>query len=345
MKPLFTLLFLLFAACTNALAQTTEADILKLEDQLLAAMLNNGVTELEQLVDQDLLNFNQFGERYNRASFITLFKTFKPREITHSQTKVRIAGDTAIFTTNKREVSTSAFGSAQYLHLMHVWVKRADGWKVITMQQQFDVTEGTVTPAGWRGQSGAYHLIGTDTEVKHGGNASVFLKSKFTEDRTAGTGISQVIKADAYRGKRIKLSGYVKGSVAFGVAFPWMRVNAEHEAGEVLSFDNRLSQGFFVRPDWNEFSIVLDVPEPSGTIILGFQFNGRGHVWLDDWQIEVVGKETSSTSQSPSETIQKQMALVNATTQGKQQIESAKQRLATLPAAFTNLDFETAGKP
>ena len=345
MKRIFTFLLCSFAACSFALAQTTEADILKLEDRLLAAMLNNGVAELELLADQELQNLNQFGERNDRARFLTLHKTFKPTELTHSAVKVRIAGDAAIVNGDKREVSTSNFGRPQYLHFMDIWVKRADGWKLLTRQQQFDVRDGTRTPAGWRGQSSVYHLIGTDTEVKHGGNASLFIKSKHTEDRNIATGIYQTIKADAYRGKRIKLTGYVKGSVAFGLAYPWMRVNAEHDAGEILSFDNRLGEGFFVRPDWNQFSIVLDVPEASGTVILGFQLNGRGHVWLDDWQIEIVGKDIHSTNQPGSERALKQMETMRTTAQGKQEIENAKLRLATMPTTFTNLDFETPGKP
>ncbi len=347
MKPLFTFLFLLCAACTNAVAQTTEADILKLEDRLLAAMLNNGVAELDQLTDQDLLNYNQFGERYDRARFITLFKTFKPGAITHTKGTVRIAGDTAIFTCNKREVSTSNFGQPQYLHLMHVWVKRPSGWKVITMQQQFDVTEGTVTPAGWTGESGAYFLVGTDTNVKHGGNASAFIKSKFNEERNAGTGLVQYLKADVYRGKRVRLSGWVKGTVGFGMAYPWMRVTADHQQGEWLSYDNRVGEGFVVRSDWTSFTIVLDVPERAAAISIGFVLNGRGHVWLDDWTLEVVENSVASTNQGTSEAARKRletMRTLNAAA-WQQQVEEYKKSLPSLPTAPVNLDFETAGKP
>lgn len=347
MKRLFTVLLLICAACLSGVAQSAdEQTILKLEEELHTAMLSTGLATFERLVDRDFLDVNQFGQRFDRADWITLFKTFKPGTMERSAVKVQIAGDTAHVNGKLREISTSNFGRPQYLFFLHVWVKRAEGWKLLIKQQQFDPTEGTVTPTGWMGQSNANFLVGADTETKHGGTASAFIKSKYAEGNSVlSSGLGQAIKADAYRGKRVRLSGWVKGAVAYGQAFPWMRVNAEHESGEILGFDNRLGDGFFVRPDWTSFSIVLDVPQQSATINFGFQLNGRGHVWLDDWTLEVVDASVPSTHQATSEAARKRLETMRATTQGQQQIEAMKKRLPTLPSAPVNLDFETPGKP
>ncbi len=351
MKHLITLLLCIFAACSFAFAQSAdEQAILKLEDRLRTARLNNGVAELEQLTDPDLQLVNQRSSRNNRATFLTSSKTFKPSEITHSAVKVSIVGDTAIVSGDKREITPNTMGRPQFLHFMHTWVKRAEGWKLLALQQQFDVREGTVTPAGWLGQSSVEHLIGRDTEVKRSGAASLFLKSKFAEDRIVGTGIGdtgigQAIKADAYRGKRILLTGYTKGRVEYGLAYPWLRVNAEHNEGELLSFDNRLNEGFFIRSDWNQFSIVLDVPEQAAVINFGFVLSGRGHVWLDDWELAVVEKSVPTTNQVMTEAIQKKIEAARNNPNWLKEVEGYKKALLTLPTAATNLDFETAGKP
>ncbi len=344
-RTLFALLFL-FSLSAFAFAQSTdEQTILKLDEEFRAALLKSDMATLERLTDSNLQDYNQFGQNFDRADFLTVFKTFKPR-LTYSGIKVRLAGNTAAVTGFIRELSTSNFGKDQFLQFIHVWANRADGWKLFIKQQQFDVKEGTVTPAGWNGQSNDNFLVGLDTEIKHGGTASAFIKSKYAEGgRALSAGLAQTIKADAYRGKRLRLSGYVKGSVAYGVAFPWLRVNAEHDQGEILSFDNRLSDGFYVRPDWYQFAIVLDVPEQAAVINLGFAFNGRGHVWLDDWTLETVEKSVPATNQASSEAARQRLELMNKTTQGQQIREANKKRLPTLPTAPANLDFETAGKP
>ncbi len=343
MKHVFTLVLFTFTLCAPAFAQNAdEQTLLKLDQEFITAMLKNDGAALERLTDSGYQGFNQFGQSNDRAAFLTLYKTMQTSALSTSNVKVKLAGETALVSGKQRETSTSNFGREQFLTFLHVWVRRTDGWKVLVKQQQFDPAEGTVTPTGWNGQSNANFLVGTDNEVKHGGTASAFIKSKYAEGSTAlASGLTQVIKADAYRGKRLRLSGYVKGAVAFGLAFPWMRVNAEHEFGEPLSFDNRLSDGFFVRPDWSSFAIVLDVPTQAAAISFGFQLNGRGHVWLDDWTLEVVDAGVPSTHLAASEAVRKRLDTLSQTPQGQQQLEASRQRLPTLAAAPVNLDFES----
>jgi hypothetical protein len=336
-----TITLLLLTALLPARAQSEEQTILKLEEELHAAMLSNGVATFERLVDKDFLDVNQFGQQFDRAGWITLFKTFKPGTLERSAVKVQGAGDAAHVKGKLREISTSNSGRPQFLLFLHVWIKRADGWKLLIKQQQFDHAEGTITPTGWNGTSNAYFLIGTDTAVKYSGKASAFVKSKHNETSAVSTGLSQQIKADNYRGKRLRLDGWVKGEVNSGYAHCWMRV--DDAEGEVLSFDNTLDEGNVLKPDWARFSIVLDVPEKAAVIYLGFQMVGRGQVWLDDWQLEVVGKDIASTNQVPSEARQKQMQTMRTMNraQWEQQVQAMKTRLPTLPTAPVNLDFES----
>jgi ketosteroid isomerase-like protein len=342
-RTIITLMFL-FTVCAATFAQSTdEQTLLKLDQEFITALRTNDTAALVRLTDSGYQGYNQHGQNNDRAAFLELYKTFKTSALSTHDVKVKIAGDTALVSGKQRETSTSNFGREQFLTFLHVWVKRADGWKVLVKQQAYDVAQGTITPAGWNGSSVSnnFYLVGTDTNVKHGGNASAFLQARHHENLMFGAGLGQQIKADAYRGKRVRLSGYVKGTLAYGTAFPWMRVNAEHAQGEVLSFDN-MGVAFFVRPDWSSFSIVLDVPERAAVINFGFQLNGRGQVWLDDWSLEVVDKSVPATNMPPTEQVLKMMdarRLANPE-QWRQMVEANQKALPGLPTAPVNLDFE-----
>ncbi len=326
------------------LAQTDEKTILQLEEQFRVCSVNGDVTTMARLLDEGFYGVNQFGQTRNKAGRLELYKTWKPIQQNTENLQVRFAGDNAMVTGTMREKTDGTGGKDQFLLFTHIWAKRQNDWKIIFIQQHMDLKEGTVTPKGWNGSSNANFLIGTDTTVKYGGNASAFVKSKHLENTMLGTGLGQQLKANDYRGKRIRLNGWVKGEMNLGYAHCWMRV--DDEEGESLSFDNTLDEGNVLRPDWARFSIVLDVPEKSAVIYLGFQFVGRGQAWLDDWQLEVVGKEVPSTHQVSSEARQKQMQVGRSMNRAQwdQQIQAMKQRLPTLPTAPVNLDFEVLPK-
>ena len=64
---------------------------------------------------------------------------------------------------------------------------------------------------GWSTAGNAMdnYEMGLDTTIHHGGRASAFIKSKVPAPSGFAT-ISQGFQADEYRGKRLRLSGYVK---------------------------------------------------------------------------------------------------------------------------------------
>lgn len=148
-----------------------------------------------------------------------------------------------------------------------------------------------------------------------------------------------MINAEAYRGKRVKLSGYIKGHVDYGYAFPWMRVNAID--GRVSNFDNT-STGFYIGKEWQRFSIVLDVAEDSLAIVFGFQLNGRGQIWLDDWSFEVVDKNVPSTNQPETEQVKKRNEMMQNAAGYKAFYANIKNNIGTYPKEPSNLDFEKA---
>src|SRR5262245_49746822 len=81
-------------------------------------------------------------------------------------------------------------------------------------------------PHGWfiAGSNPQGYQVGRDLQVKHGGAASGFIKSKADKIEGFGT-LMQTFKANAYRGKRLRLSGYVKSKEIGNWAGLWMRVD------------------------------------------------------------------------------------------------------------------------
>src|SRR5262245_7774323 len=83
-------------------------------------------------------------------------------------------------------------------------------------------------PQGWRAAGsdpGDYDMV-LDTSVRHGGKASGLIKSKADDAKGFAT-MMQMFRADEYRGKRLRLSGYVKADQIDQWAGLWMRIDGE----------------------------------------------------------------------------------------------------------------------
>ena len=94
-------------------------------------------------------------------------------------------------------------------------------------------TEGSGIP---RDQDAGGFAAGVDREVAHGGHASVSIRSIVAEPK-GFRAVTQLIKADAYRGKRVRLAGYLKTrDVRGGGAGLWLRVDGPD--AKLLAIDN-----------------------------------------------------------------------------------------------------------
>src|SRR5262245_48304146 len=105
--------------------------------------------------------------------------------------------------------------------------------------------------------------------------------------------MAQGIKADDYHGKRVRLSGYVKGENIAQYSGLWMRMDG---AGYSLNFDNMSNRPIKGTTDWKKYEVVLDVPEESVRITFGILLMGAGQVWVDDLRLEAVGQDAQTTN-------------------------------------------------
>ena len=150
-------------------------------------------------------------------------------------------------------------------------------------------------PRGWflAGSAPQDYEVAVDESEKHGGLRSAFPKCKVERSEGFAT-LMQLFRADAHRGKRLRLRAWVKAKDVSDWAGLWMRVDGATKG--TLAFDNMMSRPMVGTSDWREFAVVLDVPAASGLIAFGIQLTGKGELWVDDFMFDVVGKDVASTN-------------------------------------------------
>lgn len=185
-------------------------------------------------------------------------------------------------------------------------------------------------PPAWFGGSARQDLyeVGIDVGLRHGGKAAAYARSKTSAvDTTSFVSIAQSISAVAYRGRRVRMTGFVRADSVTGPgAGLWMRIDGPRG---VLGFDNMIGfdRAIVGTREWTEYSIVLDVPASAVGVTAGMLLRGRGSVRLDDVRIDVVDASVP-TSGTTGPYAQTGDSASTTNTYGR------------MPGSFTNLDFE-----
>jgi hypothetical protein len=113
--------------------------------------------------------------------------------------------------------------------------------------------------------------------------------SNTTDDGKAWAALTQVVSAQNYAGQRIRFRARVRTRDVDGWAGLWMRVDGvdQHPVAFYNSKDNPIKGSV----DWQERSVVLDVPQDATRIAFGVIDSGKGTVWIDQLAFETVGQE------------------------------------------------------
>ena len=152
-------------------------------------------------------------------------------------------------------------------------------------------------PAGWmkNGSKPGSYAVGVDRNQMFAGLPSAYVKSLESSVDGFG-GMMQVSSAEDLVGKRVRLSGWVKTEDANdGGGHLWLRVDGQ-QSGQVLQFDNMDKHPVKGTTDWQQYSVVLDVPPESAALAYGFFVQGAGQMWVSGAKLEPVGPEVPSTN-------------------------------------------------
>jgi hypothetical protein len=152
----------------------------------------------------------------------------------------------------------------------------------------------TDVPHGWMlgGSRATEYELNLDPTAVRGGHATVCLHDKNGNVDGFGT-LMQQIQAAQYLGKRVRLSGYVKSEDVKSWAGLWTRVD---KGNSVVALDNMQNRGIKGTADWQQYAVVLDVPNDATGIAFRILLNGPGRVWLNGTKLEVVGTDVPVTS-------------------------------------------------
>lgn len=155
---------------------------------------------------------------------------------------------------------------------------------------------------GWTvtGQnSGGYEVTVDQSEV-HMGKASALLQS-LDKGNAGFVTLMQMFSSETYVGKRLKLTAFVKAHNITGWAGLWMRVDGS--GGEMLKFDNMQGRAIKGTSDWNQYNVILDIPQESHAIAFGILLSGAGKAWVDHFRFEIVDAKTPTTDEGAEDSL------------------------------------------
>lgn len=149
-------------------------------------------------------------------------------------------------------------------------------------------------PSGWTlaGSNPRDYEIIQDNVEPFSGYFSSSLKSVVNRPQGYVT-LMQSINSDKYKGARIRFSGYVKAKFVADWASLWMRV--DDVIGRPISFDNMNDRPIVGTSDWVKYEVVLDVPVSASEISFGVLLDGKGQIWFDKMELNVVGMDVPVT--------------------------------------------------
>ena len=140
---------------------------------------------------------------------------------------------------------------------------------------------------------GAAYSFHVDMAEKHGGRASGLIECTTPDVDDFGV-LTQLIKADAYRGRRVRLSSYLRTrGIEDGSARMWMRVDGPEVSP--MAMDNMAKRAIHGDTEWARYDIVLDLPADAVRIAFGVILGGQGRLWVDDLAFDFVDGKVAST--------------------------------------------------
>lgn len=154
-------------------------------------------------------------------------------------------------------------------------------------------------PDAWilDGQDAEDYRLRLDPEVAHSGSSSMRLAARGNRRRSQWAASVQYVDAIAYRGKRMRLRGYLRADDVDSGGL-WVRVDGILEGKyAMLALDNSEDRRVEGTRDWEAREIVVDIPPEAVTILIGALITGDGELWVDDLSFEAVAEGVPLTTE------------------------------------------------
>lgn len=147
----------------------------------------------------------------------------------------------------------------------------------------------------YRGSKAESYEMGSDAGAEK--NNQTVYKIKSIPSKTNGFGtIMKTIQPNAFLGKTVKMTAYVKSENVKSWAGLWMRV--DYYTAAVLAFDNMQRRPIKGTKDWTKYEVILYVPTEATAISYGVLLNETGQILFKDVAIEIVDDSLEETGQN-----------------------------------------------
>jgi hypothetical protein len=149
-----------------------------------------------------------------------------------------------------------------------------------------------------------HFIVGLEPASRHAAKNCAFIKSVAEDTSTKETKnafghLKQMCGIDPdFRGKRIRMTAWVKSALR-GNSIGRLELDVIGSWGWYCkwngTFDNMAKRPIVGETDWQQYSLVVDVPEESVSMNFGLLLIGAGKVWLDEINFEIVDKSIPLT--------------------------------------------------
>lgn len=137
-----------------------------------------------------------------------------------------------------------------------------------------------------------------DTEVARSGASSMRIEARGNRRRSQWVASVQLVDATSYRGKRMRLRGYLRADDVDSGGL-WVRVDGILEGRyAMLALDNSEDRRIEDTRDWETREIIVDIPPEGVTILMGAMLTGDGELWVDDLSFEEVAEAVPLTTEA-----------------------------------------------
>lgn len=146
-------------------------------------------------------------------------------------------------------------------------------------------------PMGWDLEStklgvSGYRLVREDQVVKKGKYALRISQDSSATESTQG--IATYILNGPFTGRKLVLSGWLKGARISPGGFAGLLIRSENAEGQVLAFDNMEKRQINGSFEWEQFSTQIPLLGSVHRVVIGVVLKGRGVLWADElsWGVE-----------------------------------------------------------
>jgi len=159
-------------------------------------------------------------------------------------------------------------------------------------------------PKGWvvGGSNPNDYEMGVDVGAGQNGKNAATIRSYRKEANGHGM-LAQRIASDNYKGKRVRLSGYLKTKnvdkwAGLLITLEGKIINPKtgNEQVKMLTYDDMRSRFVNGTTDFTKYEVVMDVPDSCSDIVYGARLTGPGQIWFDGLKFETVGNDVPVTS-------------------------------------------------